>query len=164
MDYLDANSRDQCGRCQRRRIRFDSRIRLLGKPLRVFSDDCRLADPRGLGVDHAEGLLPVNSGTDRILAFDSRRQVVRDSGGKTAEAEQLLLSVYIRFSEGFESRDLKTARALIDELRKPSADSERQTPDRFQTRMPRGGAARQRSSFGRTDRQTFHLSPIRRNI
>jgi predicted ATPase/DNA-binding winged helix-turn-helix (wHTH) protein len=35
---------------------------------------------------------------------------------KTAEAEQLLSSVYNRFSEGFDTHDLKTARALITEL------------------------------------------------
>jgi predicted ATPase len=43
--------------------------------------------------------------------------------GKTADAEQLLSSVYNRFSEGFETSDLKTARALINELRKPPAHS-----------------------------------------
>jgi len=37
--------------------------------------------------------------------------------GKTAEAEQLLSSVYNKFSEGFETSDLKTAHALINELR-----------------------------------------------
>jgi predicted ATPase/DNA-binding winged helix-turn-helix (wHTH) protein len=38
-------------------------------------------------------------------------------GGKTAEADELLSSVYNRFTEGFETVDLKTARALIDDLR-----------------------------------------------
>jgi predicted ATPase len=42
--------------------------------------------------------------------------------GKTAEAEQLLSSVYNRFSEGFETGDLRVARALITELRKALAD------------------------------------------
>jgi predicted ATPase len=37
--------------------------------------------------------------------------------GKTAEADQLLSSVYGRFTEGFETADLKTARALIHEFR-----------------------------------------------
>ena len=40
--------------------------------------------------------------------------------GKTAEADQLLSSVYNRFTEGFETADLKAARALIDELRAAS--------------------------------------------
>ncbi|MGX9431672.1 MULTISPECIES: ATP-binding protein [Bradyrhizobium] len=43
-------------------------------------------------------------------------------GGKTAEAEQLLSSVYDRFSEGFETVDLEAARALIAEFRKALAD------------------------------------------
>src|SRR5262249_52579955 len=37
--------------------------------------------------------------------------------GKTAEADQLLSSVYNRFTEGFETADLKAARALIHEFR-----------------------------------------------
>ena len=36
---------------------------------------------------------------------------------KTAEADKLLSAVYDRFTEGFDTADLKTARALIDELR-----------------------------------------------
>ena len=35
---------------------------------------------------------------------------------KIAEAEQLLSSVYDKFSEGFETHDLKTARELINEF------------------------------------------------
>jgi hypothetical protein len=37
--------------------------------------------------------------------------------GKTAEADQLLSSVYNRFTEGFETADLKAARARIHEFR-----------------------------------------------
>jgi predicted ATPase len=37
--------------------------------------------------------------------------------GLTADADQLLSSVYNRFNEGFKTIDLKTARALIDEFR-----------------------------------------------
>lgn len=37
--------------------------------------------------------------------------------GKTAEADQLLSSVYSRFTEGFETADLKAACALIHEFR-----------------------------------------------
>jgi DNA-binding beta-propeller fold protein YncE len=51
-----------------------------GRPLGNFSDDDRIADPRGLAVDPAEGLLFLNSGTDRVLALDSGGSVVRDSG------------------------------------------------------------------------------------
>jgi predicted ATPase len=37
-------------------------------------------------------------------------------GGKTAEAKALLSAVYDRFTEGFETADLRTARAVIGEL------------------------------------------------
>src|SRR4029450_4295814 len=37
--------------------------------------------------------------------------------GMTADAEQLLSSVYSKFTEGFETADLKAAHALITELR-----------------------------------------------
>ena len=40
---------------------------------------------------------------------------------KTADADKLLSSVYDRFTEGFETSDLKAARALIDVLRMPPA-------------------------------------------
>jgi DNA-binding beta-propeller fold protein YncE len=49
-----------------------------GQLLGPFTDDTRISDPRGLGVD--EGLLFLNSGSDRILALDGKGQVVRDSG------------------------------------------------------------------------------------
>ena len=39
--------------------------------------------------------------------------------GKTAQAKELLASVYDRFTEGFETADLKAARAMIDELGAP---------------------------------------------
>jgi predicted ATPase len=41
--------------------------------------------------------------------------------GRTAGADELLSSIYGRFSEGFETVDLKAARALIDDLRKTPA-------------------------------------------
>ena len=37
--------------------------------------------------------------------------------GRTAEARSLLQSVYHRFSEGFETADLKTAKAYLDSWR-----------------------------------------------
>jgi predicted ATPase len=36
--------------------------------------------------------------------------------GKTAEARQLLAEVYGWFTEGFDTVDLKTAKALLEEL------------------------------------------------
>ena len=41
--------------------------------------------------------------------------------GRTTGADELLSSVYGRFSEGFETVDLKSARALIDDLHKTPA-------------------------------------------
>jgi hypothetical protein len=51
-----------------------------GRPLGTFSDDTRIADPRGLAVNRGEGLLFLNSGTNRILAIDLAGRVVRDTG------------------------------------------------------------------------------------
>ena len=51
-----------------------------GKPCGVFSEDARIADPRGLAVDEEEGLLFLNSGADRVLALDLDGKVVRDTG------------------------------------------------------------------------------------
>ena len=50
------------------------------RPLGPFSNDCRIADPRGLGVDRKQGLLFLNSGADRVLALDRNANVVRDTG------------------------------------------------------------------------------------
>jgi DNA-binding beta-propeller fold protein YncE len=51
-----------------------------GRPLGTFSDDARIGDPRGLVVDPADGLLFLNSGSDRVLALDRQGKVVRDTG------------------------------------------------------------------------------------
>jgi DNA-binding beta-propeller fold protein YncE len=48
-----------------------------GRPIGVFGDDPRIADPRGLGIDPVDRLLFVNSGSNRILALDRNGQVVR---------------------------------------------------------------------------------------
>jgi DNA-binding beta-propeller fold protein YncE len=45
-----------------------------------FASDSRLADPRGLAVNHAMGLLFLNSGTGHILAIDGSGTIVRDTG------------------------------------------------------------------------------------
>jgi hypothetical protein len=50
-----------------------------GKPLGVFSNDQRIADPRGLVVHQEERLLYL-SGRDRVLALDAGGTVVRDTG------------------------------------------------------------------------------------
>jgi DNA-binding beta-propeller fold protein YncE len=55
---------------------FDSDGRLLGH----FSEDARIADPRGLAVGDKSGLLFLNSGSNRVLALDGNGNVVRDTG------------------------------------------------------------------------------------
>lgn len=50
-----------------------------GRPLGTFSDDSRIADPRGLAVNPAEKLLFLNSSADRILAIDQTGRVVRET-------------------------------------------------------------------------------------
>jgi hypothetical protein len=40
-----------------------------GKPVGAFSDDSRIVDPRGLSVVRSEGLLFLDSGSDRVLAL-----------------------------------------------------------------------------------------------
>jgi DNA-binding beta-propeller fold protein YncE len=50
-----------------------------GKPIGVFGNDARIVDPRGLGIDRVDGLLLVNSGSDRILALDRNGHVVHAS-------------------------------------------------------------------------------------
>jgi DNA-binding beta-propeller fold protein YncE len=51
-----------------------------GRPLGAFSNDARIADPRGLAVDQKNELLFLNSGSDRVLALDRNGKVVRDTG------------------------------------------------------------------------------------
>src|SRR5467141_4413869 len=50
-----------------------------GKPIGVFGGDPRIVDPRGLGSSRVDGLLFVNSGSDRILALDRNGHVVHAS-------------------------------------------------------------------------------------
>ena len=51
-----------------------------GKSLGAFSDDSRVFDPRGLGINRENSLLFLNSGADRVLALDRDGQIVRDTG------------------------------------------------------------------------------------
>ena len=54
------------------------RCPLSGRLLGTFSDDSRVADPRGLAVNRDEGVLFLNSGTNRVLALDPNGRVFRD--------------------------------------------------------------------------------------
>ncbi len=51
-----------------------------GKPLGPFTRESRIAEPRGLAVNRKDGLLFINSATDRVLAIDRNGVVVHDSG------------------------------------------------------------------------------------
>jgi hypothetical protein len=53
---------------------------LNGKLRGTFTDDGRISDPRGLGVNRGEGLLFLNSGNDRVVALSPDGQVIRDTG------------------------------------------------------------------------------------
>lgn len=52
---------------------------LNGKALGTFSEDGRIADPRGLAVEPRQELLYLNS-IDRVLAIDATGKVARDTG------------------------------------------------------------------------------------
>jgi hypothetical protein len=51
-----------------------------GEPIGPFSQDPRIADPRGLTLDPSGELVYLNSGADRVLALDRHGEVVLDSG------------------------------------------------------------------------------------
>jgi DNA-binding beta-propeller fold protein YncE len=51
-----------------------------GEVLGAFSNDPRIADPRGLSADPSGLLVYLNSGDDRVLVLDHQGQIVRDSG------------------------------------------------------------------------------------
>ena len=68
-------------------LAFDADGKLLGP----FSEDARIVDPRGVGVDGS--LLFLNSGSDRILALDGRGRVVRETGVIPAALAGLLLGM-----------------------------------------------------------------------
>jgi DNA-binding beta-propeller fold protein YncE len=57
-------------------LRFSADGELAGP----FSDDRRIADPRGLSLSPAGDLVYVTSGDDRVLALDRNGKVVLDSG------------------------------------------------------------------------------------
>jgi predicted ATPase len=51
----------------------------------------------------------------KLRAAVSLTQLIRD-GGRRPEARHLLAPIYSRFTEGFDTADLKVAKALLDEL------------------------------------------------
>jgi predicted ATPase len=58
-----------------------------------------------------------------LRAAASLARLRRDQG-RRAEARDLLAPVYGWFTEGFDTPDLKEAKALLDELREPAIAAE----------------------------------------
>ena len=52
----------------------------------------------------------------RTACDDESGAAVAESQGKTAEARQMLAEIYGWFTEGFDTKDLQEAKALIEEL------------------------------------------------
>jgi predicted ATPase len=74
---------------------------------------------------HAEAEAPLRESIDWARRQQARSWELRSSTtlaqwfvecGRRDEARQLLVPIYDWFSEGFETRDLKAARALLDEM------------------------------------------------
>src|SRR5262249_14425086 len=57
----------------------------------------------------------LQSGEEEAVSFLSRARLWRDQG-KPQQARELLAPVYRWFTEGFDTRDLKEAKALLEEL------------------------------------------------
>jgi len=55
-------------------------------------------------------------GDRRLLPVATKRQRLYQNQGKQEEARGLLAQIYDRFTEGFDTRDLREAKALLDEL------------------------------------------------
>ena len=64
-----------------------------GTPLGPFSSDTRIADPRGLGVQRDEGLLFLNSGTNRVPALDPSGRLLSSWRVQDPELSPLDLAV-----------------------------------------------------------------------
>jgi predicted ATPase len=110
-------------RCERSEGRW-----CLPELLRIKGELLRLAGPSSI-VKEAEDYFRQAIDCARrqgALSWEMRAVTslaeVWHAGGKTAEAKQLLSSAYNRFTEGFETHDLRTARTLIDEFCRPLAD------------------------------------------
>jgi tetratricopeptide (TPR) repeat protein len=88
--------------------------------LRIKGELFRLEGSAEVAEEHYQQALEwarrQNALSWELRATASRAQLWHQNGS-TEEAEKLLLSVYNRFSEGFETADLMTARALIDNFR-----------------------------------------------
>jgi predicted ATPase len=64
---------------------------------------------------HNSGSVRLSGHDERLRAAMSMARLWRNQG-KRDEARELLTPVYGWFTEGFDTRDLKEAKALLDEL------------------------------------------------
>jgi predicted ATPase len=88
-------------------------IRIKGEVLLTCKANTHPAEDhfhRSLDLAHRQGAL-----SWELRAAASLARLLRDQG-RSAEALALLLPVYDRFTEGFETADLKAAKALLDVL------------------------------------------------
>jgi predicted ATPase/DNA-binding winged helix-turn-helix (wHTH) protein len=105
-------------RCERSEERWclPELLRIKGEILRLEGT----ADAMGAAEEHFKQALEW-ARRQEALSWELRAAtslaVLWHQRGRTAEADQLLSPVYSRFTEGFETADLKAARALIHEFR-----------------------------------------------
>ena len=73
-------------------------------------------DEGGASIQHAIHIAQAQQAKSlELRATASLARLWRDQG-KVSEARELLASVYGWFTEGFDTRDLKEAKALLEEL------------------------------------------------
>jgi len=70
----------------------------------------------------------------RVAEVDNRSQIESDLQGKTTEAQQMLAEIYSWFTEGFDTKDLQEAKALLTQLASPDASKKRKDQARTSSR------------------------------
>jgi tetratricopeptide (TPR) repeat protein len=106
-EELERAEREQALSMVAELLRIRGELLLLqDRPDPELARDCFM---RSIERAHTQGALSWELRTALSLALLERSQ------GRTSEAHQLLLGVYDRFTEGFETSDLKRAKRLLDE-------------------------------------------------
>ena len=90
-------------------------LRIKGELLRLAQDDNPTEKAEECFLEALAEARRQEALSWELRAATSLARLWRDEG-KSAAAHALLSSVYDRFTEGFDTLDLRTARALIDEL------------------------------------------------
>ncbi len=103
---------------------------LIAELLRVKGDLLLLRNAPAAAEDHFRQALD-QAGRQGALSWELRAatslaRLLRDQG-RSAEAAALLQPVYDRFTEGFDTADPKTAKALLDALSEPAAPRTRKS-------------------------------------